>query len=78
MSPSICTTAVIRPDGYYIGLVREGETGYYRRRPEYDQRFSSYKEACDEARAMNKRLGIPELEAWEMTAKSMRNEAGSV
>ena len=61
----LCYTAVVRKTGYGIGIVKEGESGYYATNwPDVD----SYDKAVKWA---NDKLGLSDDEVDKMVARSM-------
>jgi len=61
----LCYTAVVRKTGYGIGIVKEGERGYYATNwPDVD----SYDKAVKWA---NDKLGLSDDEVDKMVARSM-------
>lgn len=68
----MCLTAIVRADGFIVGLVREGERGYYPM--ESYGHFKTYEEAQSFADNYNEKLGVPPKEACEIVLRSMRRD----
>ena len=68
----LCYTAVMVADGFSLGIVKEGERGYYC--TDYST-VPTYEEAQEWAEMLNERTGIGKREALEIVARSMRPDA---
>jgi len=62
--------AVITDNGASIGIAQKGVKGYFTldNMPE----FKTYADAMEHAETLNSKLGLSSLEAWKITASTMR------
>lgn len=65
----LCYAPVMKGEGFSLGIVKDGETGYYV--TDYPI-VETYEGACEWANHQNKRLGLSEKDADMMIARSMR------
>lgn len=65
-----CVTALVDDHGAFIGIVKEGDRGYY----PTDWRFKTYADAEAYAKEFNEKLGVTEKQAIEMVLRSMRKD----
>lgn len=68
--PKLCYAAVLRGNAWTLGIVKEGERGYYG--TDYPT-VDTQREAQDWAEGLNKRLGLTEKEILMLILQSMRN-----
>lgn len=67
----ICYAPVMREGGFSLGIVVEGQRGYY----ETDYPLvSTYEEATEWARSLNNDLGLSEKETIKLILMSMRKD----
>lgn len=71
MEPRLCYVAVMKGDAWTLGIVKEGERGYYQ--TDYPT-VPTNNEAEDWANGLNDRLGLGRKEVLVMVLQSMRED----
>lgn len=69
--------AVVREDGYFLGIAVEGESGYHPMKEGSDHAgdWGDYERVREAAEDLNERLGLSKVDAAIIVASTMRKDA---